>query len=64
MTFIREVYAGKHIHKSCLAAAVLTEQREYLAFADMATVAERLKGHTSLALAAQTVDKAAKPRRL
>ena len=32
-------------------------REEYLAFADMATVAERLKGHTSLALAAQTVDK-------
>ncbi|MCO7108176.1 hypothetical protein NIA69_01925 [Gemmiger formicilis] len=32
-------------------------REEYLAFADMTTVAERLKGHTSLALAAQTVDK-------
>ena len=32
-------------------------REEYLAFADMTTVAERLKGHTSLALASQTVDR-------
>lgn len=32
-------------------------REEYLAFSDMATVAERLKGHTSLAFASQTVDR-------
>ena len=32
-------------------------REEYLAFTDMTTVAERLKGHTSLALASQTVDR-------
>lgn len=32
-------------------------REEYLAFTDMTTVAERLKGHTSLALTSQTVDR-------
>lgn len=32
-------------------------REEYLAFSDMTTVAERLKGHTSLAFASQTVDR-------
>ena len=32
LSLVREIDPGKHIHKCCLAAAVLTEDRKDLAF--------------------------------